>query len=117
MHLLVRSFTVTHIYLCLGDDPQELAEAATSQAHSSRGRRLPKGTSEYQAAWILDDEGDEGDYEDVDDPDPDSHHPGQHASNPASYAFSELADGDAYMGEDEDGDEGTFGSEVRLLIE
>lgn len=100
----------SHLYTCLGGHLQELAEAATSQADSSRKRRLPKGTSEYQAAWILDDDGDEGDYEDVDDPD--STHPGQHASNPASYAFSELGDEDADMGDDEDGDEGTFGSEV-----
>lgn len=40
---------------------QELmeAEAAAKQSNASRKRRLPTGTSDYQAAWILDDE-DEG---------------------------------------------------------
>ncbi|KAK9812112.1 hypothetical protein WJX73_007769 [Symbiochloris irregularis] len=82
---------------------EELAEAATSQADSSHRRRLPKGTSEYQAAWILDDGGDdEEEYEEVDDQ-PDSTHP----SKAASHAFSEMGDGDAEMGDDEDGDEGS----------
>lgn len=37
---------------------QELmeAEAARSHAKAVRKRRLPKGTSDYQAAWILDDD-------------------------------------------------------------
>ena len=32
------------------------AEAARVAAKAVRKRRLPKGTSEYQAAWILDDD-------------------------------------------------------------
>ncbi len=35
---------------------QELAEAASAAQASGEVRRLPKGTSAYQAAWILDDE-------------------------------------------------------------
>lgn len=38
---------------------QELQEADDARAGSGRRRRLPAGTSEYQAAWILDD--DDGD--------------------------------------------------------
>ena len=40
---------------------QEMAEAETSQP---KKKRLPRGTSDYQAAWILDEEGDAGDLED-----------------------------------------------------
>ncbi len=41
--------------------PQELAEAAAAAAlQPGETRRLPKGTSAYQAAWIVDDEA-EGD--------------------------------------------------------
>ena len=40
---------------------QEMAEAEASQP---KKKRLPRGTSEYQAAWILDEEGDAGDFED-----------------------------------------------------
>ena len=39
---------------------QEMAEAEASQP---RERRLPRGTSEYQAAWILDEEGNAGDFD------------------------------------------------------
>lgn len=34
---------------------QELDEAARAQVQPAEVRRLPRGTSAYQAAWILDD--------------------------------------------------------------
>ena len=37
---------------------------ADAEANQPRKRRLPKGTSEYQAAWILDEDGDAGELED-----------------------------------------------------
>ena len=37
------------------------AEDAAVQAKAGRKRRLPKGTSDYQAAWILESDDDEGD--------------------------------------------------------
>lgn len=50
---------------------QELDEAAQAQLQPAEVRRLPKGTSAYQAAWILDgsngsdDDGDAEELEDV----------------------------------------------------
>jgi hypothetical protein len=51
---------------------QELDEAARAQLQPAEVRRLPKGTSAYQAAWILDDadgghSGDDADAEELED--------------------------------------------------
>lgn len=40
--------------LCKSRQMQELDEAAAAQVQPAEVRRLPKGTSAYQAAWILD---------------------------------------------------------------
>ena len=36
------------------------AEEAAAQAKAGRKRRLPKGTSDYQAAWILESDDEDG---------------------------------------------------------
>lgn len=69
---------------------EELADAAA--ARTMRKRRLPRGTSDYQAAWILDDEGGEGESEgDVDDEDADM------APELAPMAEEEPDDDDAWQ--------------------
>lgn len=70
---------------------QELMGAATEQPQ----RRLPRGTSEYQAAWIVDDEGDEDEF-DTAVAAPSEAAPASHA---ATDAMSQLEDEDDAMGE------------------
>lgn len=53
---------------------EEIKEAEASRAAEVRRRRLPKGTSEYQAAWIPDD--DEGYFDDDDELEEDLDHDG-----------------------------------------
>ena len=67
---------------------QEMAEAEEA---AKRKRRVPKGTSAYQAAWIVDDEGsgDEGadDYEELVEYASDQEHP----HTPGTIADSEFS--------------------------
>lgn len=49
---------------------EELEEAKREQMEKKNTKRVPKGTSNYQAAWIIDDENDEaGDGDENDDED------------------------------------------------
>lgn len=72
---------------------EEMAGAPGSEARSAprRVKRVPKGTSAYQAAWIFDDDDDEVDGDDSDD---------QH--------IDEEDDLGSDMGDDEGRDPGTF---------
>ena len=92
---------------CMGG-VQELMEAAPS-AGANRQRRLPRGTSDYQAAWILDEDGDEDDYEPLSDVGTSALHEsgGLALEEPSEMGCGTMAD------DDDDGD--NFGSEVGAL--
>ena len=66
-------------------------------------RRLPRGTSDYQAAWILDEDGDEDEYDDFTEAAADGVISQNGAASVA--APSVFDDGDDTMGDDGLGDE------------
>lgn len=84
---------------------EELMGAATEQPQ----RRLPRGTSEYQAAWIVDDEGDEDEF-DTAVAAPSEAAPASHA---ATDAMSQLEDEDDAMGEGLGSEVGTSAPEQK----
>jgi pre-rRNA-processing protein TSR1 len=56
----------------------EMASApGSSMGESKRTKRVPKGTSAYQAAWIVDDDDGEGDEDDEDEDDEDMSEDGE----------------------------------------
>lgn len=91
---------------------QELMDSV--QTGPQKQRRLPRGTSEYQAAWILDDAFDEEDY----DP-PDTSQTHQLNGTALGPADPSVA-GDTGMSGEEDPDDDlnddNLGSEVRALL-
>jgi pre-rRNA-processing protein TSR1 len=50
-------------------DPSEPLTEETANASTKRVRRIPKGMSEYQASWIVDETEDEGDEDEDEDED------------------------------------------------
>lgn len=97
---------------------QELADAALSDpSKPPRQRRLPKGTSDYQAAWILDNASDDEDPEEEPADAASEHAWGKGGSSHARLeTLSEAGDVDMRTeeGGDDDDDDGLDGSEVSV---
>lgn len=80
------------------DDMQEMAEAEEA---AKKKRKVPKGTSTYQAAWILDDEGDDEDIEEGDELVEYNSDP-EEAQAPGTIAASEFGGMTEFPDEDDD---------------
>lgn len=84
---------------------EELAEAEAANAAPARKRRLPKGTSDYQAAWILDyDSGDEEEKEEE-----------EESGDAVMKAENEGEDGDEEEEEEEEFEEDDDGTDAMTI--